>query len=200
MTFLGDKLGDVKTMGLVHECLVNIAELLGTKYIALQVIKSGTSAKAINVIKESCNCLVALIDEYGPVGMPFKEMIDFGKVAVDHKDVKVRGAAQILFKTLFQHVGEPIRNFMNDIKESTLKVIEEEFKKTTPFKAGEFEAKRKVVGAADAPGADAGKKGGKADAGIASLLDDAIPRVDVSKAFNQKMIALFKHADWKVRK
>jgi hypothetical protein len=38
---------------------------------------------------------------------------------------------------LYKHVGEPIKNFLKDIKESTMKLIEEEFSKVTPLKKGE---------------------------------------------------------------
>ena len=137
--------------------------------------------------------------------MPFKEMIDFGKTAVDNKNAAVRTAANTLFAALYKHVGEPIRNFMSEIKESTLKVIEDEFKKATPFKKGEFVAKRFVIGT-QTPAAEEGKKGGKGGGGgggggdLASLLDDAIPREDISKQINGKLLALFKSQDWKVRK
>lgn len=42
-----------------------------------------------------------------------------------------------LFAMMYKHVGEPIRNFLKDIKESTLKLIEDEFSKVTPLKKGE---------------------------------------------------------------
>jgi hypothetical protein len=35
-----------------------------------------------------------------------------------------------LFCEMYKHVGEVIRNFMNDIKESTLKLIDAELGKT----------------------------------------------------------------------
>lgn len=43
-----------------------------------------------------------------------------------------------LFAIMFQHAGEGIRNFLKDIKESTMKLIEEELSKVTPFKKGEY--------------------------------------------------------------
>ncbi len=32
------------------------------------------------------------------------------------------------------------------------------------------------------------------------MLDDAMPRVDISKQLSGKLMPMFKHADWKVRK
>jgi hypothetical protein len=43
-----------------------------------------------------------------------------------------------LFAIMYQHVGETIKNFLKDIKESTMKLVEEEFAKVTPYKKGEY--------------------------------------------------------------
>lgn len=53
-----------------------------------------------------------------------------------------------LFAGLFQHLGETVRSFLTDIKESTMKLIEEEFKKVTPYKKGEFKSSRELKGEA----------------------------------------------------
>lgn len=43
-----------------------------------------------------------------------------------------------LFAIMYKHAGEAIKNFLKDIKESTMKLIDEEFGKVTPYKKGEF--------------------------------------------------------------
>ena len=96
-----------------------------------------------------------------------------------------------LFAMLYKHVGEPVKNFLKDIKESTMKLIEEEFAKVTPLKKGEG-PKRALRGEAAAE-EGAGKKG--------NALDDALgPREDISKQINPKLVAMFKNNDWKIRK
>jgi hypothetical protein len=50
----------------------------------------------------------------------------------------VRTAAMALLAMLYKHGGEMIKNFLKDIKESTMKLLEEEFAKVTPLKKGEF--------------------------------------------------------------
>ena len=49
---------------------------------------------------------------------------------------------------MYKHVGETIRGFMSDIKESTMKLLDEEFKKVTPLKKGEHKGNRKLKGEA----------------------------------------------------
>ena len=75
--------------------------------------------------------LVTIIDDFGVKGVPLKESIDFGKLAAAHATPAVRQSANKLFCELFKHAGEGIRTFMEDIKESTLKVIDAELAKNT---------------------------------------------------------------------
>ena len=142
MQFFVDKIGDVKMSTAIKEMLMNAAELVSPKYISLQVIKYAATAKAPNTIKDSCNMISDLIEDFGMGGFPVKEIIDFGKVAVAHATPAVRQAAIKMFTKIYQHVGEAIRNFMGDIKESTLKLIDAELKSITPYKKGEHEKKR----------------------------------------------------------
>lgn len=146
MQFFVDKIGDVKMSTAIKEMLMNAAELVTPKYISLQIIKYAATAKAPNTLKESCNMISDLIDDFGMGGFPVKEIIDYAKVAVAHATPAVRQAAIKLFAKMFQHVGEAIRNFMGDIKESTAKLIDAELKSITPYKKGEHEKKRFLKG------------------------------------------------------
>lgn len=69
-------------------------------------------------------------------------MIDFATIGAGHSNPQVRTASMSLFAMIYKHVGEPVKNFMKDIKESTMKLIEEEFAKITPLKKGEAQSKR----------------------------------------------------------
>lgn len=56
---------------------MSLSELVTPKFIALQVIKYAASAKSPNTLKESCNILSTMTDEFGVSLMPLKEMIDY---------------------------------------------------------------------------------------------------------------------------
>ncbi len=73
--------------------------------------------------------ITSMIDEYGMGGIPLKEIIDFAKFATTNTNPAVRTAAMKLFCEIFKHVGEVIRNFMTDIKDSTLKMIDADLDK-----------------------------------------------------------------------
>jgi hypothetical protein len=92
---------------------------------------------------------------------------------------------------MYKHMGDSIRTFLNNIKDSTLKLVEEEFSKVTVLPKGAFKG-RNVKGEAALEMAAGG--------GSASL-DDVLPREDISKHLNAKVLKLFDPAgkDWKVK-
>lgn len=201
MPFLSDKLGDVKLLNSVSELLLSLSETVTPKYVALQLLKYGSQAKAPNVIKETCNILSRLTDEFGFSCMPVKEMIDFAIVSVNNSNPQVRTASMALFAMLYKHAGEAVKNFIKDVKESTMKLIEEEFNKVTPYAKGEFQRKRNFKGeAAFEEKANAGGPGKKGAAGGGGGLDDILPRADISKQLTPKLMPLFGDNDWKKRK
>jgi hypothetical protein len=50
------------------------------------LLKYGAQAKAPNAIKETCNILTKMTDEFGSLTMPLKEMIDFAIVSVNNSN------------------------------------------------------------------------------------------------------------------
>lgn len=91
--FLCDKIGDVKFSSNVKEILTQLAEFVTAKFVALQVIKYATTAKAPNNLKESCNILTAMFDEWGAGMMPVKECIDYATLSANNPNVQIRNAS-----------------------------------------------------------------------------------------------------------
>jgi hypothetical protein len=96
--------------------------------------------------EQLANWLSLTLDEWGSAGMPLKETIDCGIKFAASSNGPVRVAALKLFGMLYKHMGETIRNYLGEIKESTTKVLEEEFKKITPLKKGEFTSNKTIKG------------------------------------------------------
>ena len=92
--------------------------------------------------------LADILENFGHSGIPLKETIEYNKVACAHATPAVRQAAMKLFCEIYKHVGEGIKSFLTEIKESTLKLIEADLAKTTIFARGEFQKKRQVRGEA----------------------------------------------------
>ena len=95
--FLCDKIGDVKLNGPIKTELLNCAEFCTAKFISIQIVKKGLAAKAVNNVKESCNFLAQMVDEFGAGRVAIKETIDFAIHSANHANKQVRDASMLLF-------------------------------------------------------------------------------------------------------
>jgi hypothetical protein len=50
----------------------------------------------------------------------------------------VRVSSMALFAMLYKHAGDTVKNFIKDVKDSTMKLIDEELNKVTPYAKGEY--------------------------------------------------------------
>ncbi len=95
------------------------AELVTPKFLSLQIIKYAAAAKSPKNLTQICVVLTDIVEDFGVGGIPQKETIDYGKLATAHATPAVRQAAIKLFCSIYKQVGKVIKNFTNDIKEST---------------------------------------------------------------------------------
>ena len=63
---------------------MNLSEIVTPKFMSMQVIKYCSQAKAPNTIKEGCNVLIRMTDDFGVMNMAIKEMIDYGILAANN--------------------------------------------------------------------------------------------------------------------
>lgn len=123
---------------LIKESLMNSAEFCTAKFISVTIVKKGLDAKAPNNIKESCNLLKQLIEEFGAGRVAIKECIDFAVHSANHSNKQVRDAAMGLFSEIYKHIGEKTVTFLDGVKPATMQLIQAEFDKVTPYARGEF--------------------------------------------------------------
>lgn len=136
--FVCDKIGDIKVVKIIAELLLALAECMTPKFIATQMVKWASKSKNVKNLEESCNVLVSLCAEFGAGQLPVPQVLAYNLIAVGNANKKVRDAAMKLYTELYKHMGEMLRTFLTDIKESTMKLIDAELSKVTPYKKGEF--------------------------------------------------------------
>lgn len=185
--FMCEKIGDIKVAKPIAELFVSLSEFLTCKFVIGYIVKNGAKSKIPKNIQESCNVITTLTDEFGAGQIPAKAVIDFAVFAVSNSNPQVRTAAFKLFAMLYKHMGEPIKNYLTDIKDSTLKLVEAEFAKVTPLKKGEFVSGRELKGEAVEEVAAAGGSG-------SGGLD--LPREDISKKLKPAILDKFKDKAW----
>ena len=199
--FICDKIGDVKMSATIKEALLNASESATAKFVSVQVIKKALAAKAPNNVKESCNFLTQLVGDFGAGRVAIKETIDFAVHSANHQNKQVRDAAMALFAEIYKHLGEKTSQFLDAVKPATMALIQAEFDKVTPYGRGEFQSTRQVKGEAaqeESKGGGGGGGGGGAPDALAAL-ESALPRADISKQLNAKLIKMFTEADWKLK-
>ena len=103
---------------MVEECLFNLASILGQGFIAKLIVKYGSDAKSPNILKEVCNFLTKLPEEFATAsGLPLKEIIDFGKIVIANSNPGARTSATSLLVAYYQWCGEAARGLiLKDIK------------------------------------------------------------------------------------
>lgn len=108
------------------------------------MLKTGLKSKVPKTIEQLGIWLTKMLGEWGSGAMPVKETIDFAIMAAGSTSGPVRVSALKLFAMLYLHMGEPINNYLGDVKESTKKLIDAEFKNITPLKKGEFKSDKVI--------------------------------------------------------
>ena len=181
MPFLCDKIGDIKLNGPIKEALLNASEFCTAKFVTVSVVKKGLDAKAPNNLKESCNFLKQVIEEFGAGRVAIKEVIDFAVHASNHANKQVRDAAMALFAEIYKHIGEKTNTFLDGVKPATMQLIAAEFDKVTPYAKGEFQCTRSVKGEAAEEAQATGGGGGGGEPDALAALESALPRADISK-------------------
>lgn len=96
-SFFVDRIGDVKLSAAIKEMLLNASEIVTPKFVSMQVCKFAEKAKAPNNIKESCNILTDLLEQFGQCAVDLKAWVDFGKEAAGHANPQARQAAIKMF-------------------------------------------------------------------------------------------------------
>jgi cytoskeleton-associated protein 5 len=193
LPFLSENTGDAKYTVLSKENLLSLSELVSPGFIVKGCCKHASSAKSPNVLVENNTVIKSIIDEFGPQGLPVQDMINYGIICCDNKNVKIRNETISMLSTLYKHLGEGIRKFLKDIKDSTLAVINSEFDKITPYQKGEYHSKREIIN-------EEVKQDVEGGAGAEDPLE-SLPRTDVGKELGgQKLVTMINDKQWKKRK
>ena len=105
-----------------------------------------------------------------------------------------------MLNVIYKHLGEKTTKFLDGVKPATMQLIEKEFEKITPYAKGEFQSSRSVKGeAAPAAGGGGGGAAAAEEPDALAELENAMPRADISKQLNAKLIKMFTETDWKLK-
>ena len=127
-----DKITDPKLkdnfIDLLNSCLDIIEPNLLLKQLLMQIPKKNNAKLFI----EYSLYLGKIVEKYNATkDLPYKELTEFSKIMANNSNPQCRNAGTNLICILYRYYGEEVRKLIKDIKESTLKNIENEISKIT---------------------------------------------------------------------
>ena len=150
----------------------------------LTLINNNKKAK-LQVMKEYSSFFEKVIDDYGVDTIDLKPLLLFAVNLANNTNPQARTAATSLICVLYKYIGKDINSFLKEIKESTLKLIEQEMSKVTVLDKQQFKP----------------KKQSKADATQKTQVNkELIPRSDISKGLNAKLLNNINNGKWSDKK
>ena len=129
--YLWEKLTDKLVMEIAMESVILWAELnfnsIGSiSYTIKQLKKYGPKTVSPTVLKEIFSWILLIIDSFGTEGIQLNEIFKFIVFGWGHKAIEVRNEAILVIKQLYNIYGYNIHSYLNDIKPSTMTVINQE--------------------------------------------------------------------------
>jgi cytoskeleton-associated protein 5 len=176
-----DKLTDGKVMGSLTDCVLAMCETISPKVVVGKMLQAVEGSNKPKVVGEACNLLRKIIDEFGLHSMDLKAVLDFAKLQVGNTSPIVKGPAQALLVAMYSFIGDALVPMLNDIKEATMKVLQEEFSRTPRNDKHDFRSVH-----------------GEESKGPGSALD-SLPRAKIGKQASA-IVEELNSPDWKVRK
>ncbi len=176
-----DKINDAKVRPQIHSLFNAMITSFSPKAISTGIIKAA-EGKPVVILKETALYLSTAIDNFNIAQFPVKDITDFCKALEANSNPQCRNAATTLLCGIYKYIGEPLKNFLRDIKEATMKVIDEEFKKV------------KMVNVQSNSATSNG------NASKNPLMESLFPRVDISKKITPKMLKDLAEGKWQLKK
>lgn len=204
-----EKLADAKNSAIAAETLLAIAEATSFEYVADEVVAYAFNQKNPKVQQETLLWLCRGLADFGCC-LNIKFVIEHVKRAVAATNPAVRTAAITFLGTLYLYVGKLLLSFFDNEKPTLKQQIEQECEKrngeTPPAPVRGSKAKKAGSNNVQNDEDDdedsvesLDKKQTLAADGEQDLINDLIPRVDISNHITDGLLAELADKNWKVR-
>uniref|UniRef100_A0A8C4NLI9 TOG domain-containing protein n=2 Tax=Eptatretus burgeri TaxID=7764 RepID=A0A8C4NLI9_EPTBU len=210
---LPEKLGDAKSGVHARESLCSVASACGLPWTAEEVFNSVFSQKNPKNQAEALGWLSAAIKDFGFAGFNVKFFLTHIKVALAAQSPAVRTAAVSLVGVIYMYMGPRFRTFFEDEKQALLTQIDAEFEKVkgqappAPTRGVAFRRSYENVCDVDDGGGGGGGGGAggreKADEDVeedGDIVEDLLPRTDISSKITNELVTKLSDKNWKIRK
>ena len=180
-----EKLSEAKLIDCYTSCLLSLSEAVGPKFIVGQIVKNTSDSNKPKVVSECLSIICRIIVDFGVHKIVLREVIDYAKLGLNQANPVIKKSAQALTVKIYSYIGDNLLPLLGDIKEATLKALQEDFAKTPVETSSSFKTVR-------------GEEEVKFDAN--KVLDDVIPRSNISSKITAQILKDLSDSNWKVRK
>lgn len=180
-----DKLSDPKLIETYTSCIYSITEVVGPKFVVSMLIKNTEESNKPKVVSECYGCIGKIISDYGIHTVIIKDVIDYAKNGLNGANPQIKKSSQSLIVLVYSFIGEKLMGLLSDVKESTMKVLMEDFARTQVVTKTSFK---------DLKGQES------ANFDMKKILEDTMPKVNIEKLITPAMLKKISDANWKVRK
>lgn len=200
-----ERLSDNKVKENIINLYLLLMEHLTPSYslnILLTLLKN---SKSPSLLKDYAIFIEKSITEFGINSIPVKEVVEFCKNLANHTNPQVRSSATSLLCELYKYIGKDLMILLKDIKESTLKLIEESFNEVKIFtNKNDIEKPKRVVKAIVLSTTQINShvkiKNNNINENSNLLNIELFPRVDISKKIIPKFLKDINNGKWNEKK
>ena len=181
-----EKLADAKLLEVYNTCIFSLCSQVTPKFVVALIVKNTSDSNKPKVVSECCTIFGKIISEFGPHSVNLKDVVDYAAAGLAQANPAIKKASQALTLIIYSFIGDKLTPLLTDIKESTMKVLQEEFSKVAPNTNTQFKTYK---GAVEVKVVDAKK-----------MLDEAMPRANIEKQMTPALLKKLGDGNWKVRK
>ena len=182
-----EKLADIKLLEVYNACISSLCGTVGPRFVVGLIIKNTSDSNKPKVVSECLGIIGKIASEYGVHTFNLKDVVDYSKAGLSQANPVIKKASQALAVTIYSYIGDKLTPLLSDLKEATMKVLQEEFSKTEIIKDATF----KLVKGEVAP---------KIAIDPRKMLDDVLPRANIEKQVTSALLKKLSDANWKIRK
>jgi len=193
ITGLSEKLADPKQTEPIVNLFLTISDTVTPTFVATIIMKSTIGGKNPNLPKAGLIFLKKLLEEYTPLLLPLKQIVEFCKTSIGNSNPQVRNAATSLMCTIYGSIGDTVKSMLlSDLKDTTVKSIECELSKTSIKEKTLSEVKRKLRG-------DTEKEFNSKKAAKVNAADALVPRMNIAPLITSKILSGLTNSGMKQR-
>ena len=192
-----EKLSETKLTESYTLCLLSLCEKIGPKFIISQIIKNISDCNKPKVVSECLSVICKLLNESNINKIALKELVDYIKNCLNQANPVIKKSAHHLTIKIYSFIGDSLLPLLNDIKETTLKALQEDFYKTqTDTIVNVSQTKEEEEEEQE----EEKKEDEEQIFSITVTTDENISKMNISMIVNNQILGKLSDSDWKVRK